>query len=67
MRGVIWGHFKEHAPFTEFLEAAEFIDMEISMVHAALIIHVNGDFGMAFNFGLRGSIVIFSDTIIRSS
>jgi len=44
-------HFGDKATFTEFLEAPEFIYMEVGMLHGAIFFHVDGHFGVPFNPG----------------
>ena len=49
-----WGdgwHFEIQATFAEFLEAAEFVHVQIGVVHRSTIVHVNGDFGVPFDAG----------------
>ncbi len=45
------GHFKHHASFAKFFKAAEFVDMQISMINSSSFIKIDGYFGMTFNSG----------------
>jgi len=45
------GHFKDHAAFAEFFKTAEFVHMQVRVIHRAIIVHADGDLGVPFNPG----------------
>jgi hypothetical protein len=45
------GHFEMGTALTEFLETSPLVDMEVGPLDAALVIDMNGHFGMAFDSG----------------
>src|SRR5665811_462183 len=56
IRDSAWGdllHFGDETAFAKLLEAAEFIDVEVGMLNAAIFVHVDGDLGVALDAGYR--------------
>ena len=47
------GHFVEHPPFAELLEATELLDVEEGILHLALIIQMYRNLGVPFDSGHR--------------
>ena len=45
------GHFAVGPAFAEFLEAAEFDDVELGVGHVAGVVHEDADLGMALDAG----------------
>ena len=64
MRGVMMRHFKNHAAFAEFFKTAEFVDMQVGMVHSHRLRHPEMVTLAWPSMRVTGSIVIFCATIL---
>ena len=60
MRAVMDGHLVERPALGEFLEAAHLGHVQLRAVDLALVVELDRDFGVAFDAGNGGSIVMSS-------
>ena len=44
-------HLEIWTSFAEFFKSAEFIDVQIGVLHRAIVLDVDGNLGMSFNTG----------------